>query len=185
MATTRPHSKNKQLPVIGRHALVSFPSLGIVEVLAKVDTGAASSSIHAENIHVEINAGGQDELVFEIPKTKRLKTKTGGTETVRTTAFTEHKVRSSNGGVERRYYVTAELKVGGVHFLTPVSLNDRSTLSFPVLIGRRTLHSHFLVDASLDERGLFSEMPPLGFDDWQKLRDYEAKQAKKPYLQED
>lgn len=49
--------------VVGSFEVVSFPTLGVHDVIAKVDTGAYSGTIHATNI--QERTGDNNETVLE------------------------------------------------------------------------------------------------------------------------
>lgn len=130
----------KPLPHIGSRELISFPDRGIEDVPAKVDTGADSSSIWATNIQ-EIN--GQLEFSLFGPESAFF---TG--DTVKSKDYTIVSVKNSFGTTEFRYKVAIPCVIGGRKIRVRFTLSNRSTSTFPILIGRRTLAGRFIVDVS-------------------------------------
>jgi RimK family alpha-L-glutamate ligase len=120
---------------IGRFEYVAFAQKAAKEdrVIAKIDTGADSSSIHAENIREE-----DGKLKFDIEKMP-----------FAVDTFYVKRVRSSNGELQARYYVTIPIYIGSVKYLLKTTLSNRSTMKNTMLIGRRFLREHNLtVDVS-------------------------------------
>jgi hypothetical protein len=56
-------------------------------------------------------------------------------------------VRSSNGEVQKRYFIDTKITIQSKTYEIVLSLADRSEMKWPVLIGRRFLRqNNFLVD---------------------------------------
>lgn len=124
--------------IIGSFEKVSFPDFGIIDVIAKVDTGATSGSLHATHIR-EITLSTGEKAVRFRPY--------GNKPSVTMSSFKYKMVRSSNGASTMRYIVPTSIIIRGVHYPIEVSLSDRSLMKKGVLIGRRFLRSHgFVVD---------------------------------------
>jgi len=125
-----------------------------VEVKAKLDTGAKTSSIHAVDIEPferdgsdwvrfkmpldshSHKAGDDDELVFERP-------------VVRTVLIKQHQRESS-----RRYVIEIDVCLAGERFTTPATLADRSRFLYPLLLGRVALEGRAVVDPAGKHRAL-------------------------------
>ena len=67
---------------------------------------------------------------------------------VRFEKFIKRKVKSSNGTYQSRYVVQLNIKLGSIEKLTDVTLTDRSTMNYTVLLGRKFLANDFLIDVS-------------------------------------
>ncbi len=137
--------------MIGRRVTAKLKQLGIESVVAKVDTGAYSSTLHADNIHIEKNSSGADELVFNITPSERLIMTDISSSEVRTAEFFDQKVRSSNGHQEHRYSIKTRITIEGRTVPVVLTLSDRSEMGYPLLIGRRVLRSRFIVNVELNE----------------------------------
>ena len=108
---------------------------------AKIDTGADSSSIWASHIEVD-QAGVLHFQLFDATSPFY----TG--ETLHRTDFTAIVVRNSSGHEQIRYRTHLSLKIAGHKIRASFNLSDRSRNNFPILIGRRTIASKFVVDVS-------------------------------------
>jgi hypothetical protein len=128
--------------IIGRKEKVTLPDLGLTLVWAKVDTGAYTSSIHAENLEVvEIN--GKRVLRFQ-PLLPGHKSYTG--EIVTFDRFREKKVKNSFGHAEVRYLIETTFELAGESYSAEFTLSDRSSMRNAILLGRKILRNRFLVD---------------------------------------
>lgn len=132
----------KPLTIIGRAEEVDLVDFNILGVPAKVDTGAESSSLWASDITV-----GKDGLEFTLfaPGYKHY---TGQRLTVPPTAYSQTRVANSFGQRETRYKVSLRIRIHGRLIRATVTLADRSSMTYPILIGRRMLNGKFLVDVS-------------------------------------
>jgi hypothetical protein len=104
-----------------------------VKMPARIDTGAATSSLDARDLIVN------DEVAeFKLPA------KYGGLE-LKLPVVKWRVVRSAMGQ-KRRPVVEIELCLGSRRILAEVNLMDRSGLNYPMLIGRNVLRKNFVVD---------------------------------------
>ncbi|MEL6258276.1 MAG: RimK/LysX family protein [Pseudomonadota bacterium] len=113
-----------------------------LEMKAKLDTGADSSSVFARDVEVYQRSGRDNWVRF------RLVGKNG-----RSIRFNKNVVRFASiklktGGVQRRPVVHLPLCVGGVQGLAEVNLADREDFEYDVLIGREFLASRIVVDSA-------------------------------------
>lgn len=149
MRTFRRRLREKQL--IGKRELVDFPDLGLYKLVAKIDTGAATTALHCHHVRVENGV-----LYF------RLLDETHPEYQDREHCFSEFKkkmIKSSFGETEERYVVRTRIKIGKRIIHSFVSLSDRANMKYPVLIGRRFLRGRFVVDVS--QTNLISNQPIL------------------------
>lgn len=127
--------------IIGRTDIVDFPELGLHNIGIKMDTGAYTSSIHCTEI---IEKDGVLTCLF-LDHEHQLYNK-------KKITFVDYKhvvVKSSNGMIQHRYAVKSTIKIFGKTYRLTLSLNDRSDMRFPVLIGRKFLSGKFIVDPQL------------------------------------
>lgn len=104
-----------------------------IKLPARIDTGAAKSSLDAREIKV------QDDMVqFKLPE------KWGGLR-VRLPIVEWRHVRTPEGR-ERRPLVEVEICFGSKRIRTLVNLADRSTVKYPLILGRNFLKEDFIVD---------------------------------------
>ncbi|MGM0945856.1 MAG: ATP-dependent zinc protease [Bacteroidota bacterium] len=130
--------------IIGRKERISLPELGLKLIWAKVDTGAYTSSVHAENIREEVREG-KKVLVFEalLPGHKGFTGRQVVFENYR-----EKKVKNSFGQAEVRYLIETIMELAGEKFTAEITLTDRSSMKNAILLGRKILRNRFLVDVS-------------------------------------
>ena len=139
-----PTKAKKQQKIIGRIEKVSFPELDLLQIDAKVDTGAYTSSIHCIRIK---KITQEDRAVLEV--TFLQKNNTEKPQVVRYFHnFTTVKVKSSNGKQEERFKVKAVILIGQKKYKSELTLSNRSKMKYPVLLGRKVLNKRFLVDVS-------------------------------------
>lgn len=130
--------KNKIL--IGRVDRVDFPSLDLHGIDVKVDSGAYTSSFHCHNMAVE---DGVLKCQFLDPEHEKYHEKTFCFKD-----FTEKEVKSSNGITENRYIINAKISIFNQIYSIELSLTERCSMKYPVLLGRKFLSGKFVVDTS-------------------------------------
>ena len=127
-------------PIIGSTEYVEIAN--IKNIPAKIDTGADSSSIWASDIDMQPDG----TLTFKLfaPASPLY---TG--KTLTTTDYMAKLVRSAHGDEQVRYRIKLPFAFGNQAFETTFTLANRAKNNFPVLIGRRTIAGHFLVDVEI------------------------------------
>jgi len=116
-----------------------------LRIKARVDTGAQTSSIHAEDI--EIDAGGDARGK---PIAFRLVNQQGQSRRVETHVAKQIVVRTSEGS-ERRYAVPLTLTLQQHSKTVLVTLNDRSEMRYRLLLGRNWLRGDYIVDVEIND----------------------------------
>jgi hypothetical protein len=139
-------TRESQKPVLGPTTLVAETESGFA-FAARVDTGAKSCSIHAEGIDVVDGSPRMEENVGKLVRF-RITNPDGKPAWLERTIAEVALVRSSDCS-EWRYKVRLTLRCEGRERQVLVSLNDRSDMHYPVLIGRNFLAGAFLVDVGL------------------------------------
>ena len=140
--------------VIGQTCWVQVEELDI-RFLARIDTGATSTSLHAVDflIHDE-SSDPRDNVGKEISfmtETRDGEVRRLSAEIVRVQTVT------SAQGREKRYMVQLTLTTSGITKNILVNLRDRSRMRYKLLVGRDWLTSDFLVDVDWDETLLAEE----------------------------
>ena len=128
-----------QKQMVGATAVV-FVTDANLRFKARVDTGAKTSSIHAEKIEVDSPGDPQGKRI-----SFHLVTKEGLSRKVVTRVISVTTVRTSEKS-ERRYVVPLLIKFNGSERIIPVTLNDRRSMNYRLLLGRNWLHGHYIVD---------------------------------------
>ena len=124
--------------ILGRYDRVDLPELGLIDIHAKVDTGAFTSSLHCHKAEV---IDGQLQFILldeEHPEWTGMK--------FIFTDFERRDIKNSFGEVERRFVITTSIKIFNETLVTEFSLSNRGSLKFPILLGRKFLRDRFLID---------------------------------------
>jgi len=116
-----------------------------VPLRAKLDTGARTSSIHAENIK-RITRHGQKRVTFTIVDPKR---DADGEHAVHyeCPVVRTARVRNADGQQSERIVVELEFWLGGEQHRAEFTLNTRHDMLNPVLLGRFAIKKLGLVDS--------------------------------------
>lgn len=121
-----------------------------VRFKAKLDTGAKTSSLHAEDVE-SFSRDGEDWVRFEVPLTDHLDVDpddlavdrlTFERPVVRTVRIKTH----DDAEGEMRYVIELAVCVAGTKRNVELTLNDRAGLLYPVLLGRRFFENEIIID---------------------------------------
>jgi len=124
--------------VLGRREWVALPEFDVGPLNAKTDTGARTSSLHAE----EIQVAPDGQRVFFVTSDHYGRRVTCESPIVKST-----KVKSSTGVSRRRYVIETEaMLAGGFTWRIRLTLANRSEMRSPLLLGRQALSGYFLID---------------------------------------
>ena len=134
----------ENLDTIGRLEPVSFPKWDIFEITAKIDTGAYTSSLHCHHIE-QFKKASEDYVRFNLLDPSH---ETYNDRLFELPVYKVKSVKSSNGETEDRIIIKALIELMGKQLSAELSLTDRSEMRYPVLIGRKLIKNHFLVDVS-------------------------------------
>lgn len=129
---------------IGWKEWCSLPQLGLPYLKAKVDTGAATSALHA--IHIQpFQDKGEWFMRFETHPLQK------NSQLIRTCTakLIDHRlVASSNGEKQNRYVIQTPLTLGGYTWDIELTLTNRIDLGYRMLLGRQALQGFALIDLS-------------------------------------
>jgi len=115
---------------------------------ARVDSGAKSCSLHIEKMEIE---GEAEKMVDNIGKVIRFQVKNGDKKT----HWLESKIAGyviikTSDHKERRYKVPLTFRWKNLEKEVLVTLNNRSQMEYPLLLGRNYLRGDFLIDVELN-----------------------------------
>ena len=123
---------------------MQLPDVGVPWIKAKLDTGAQTSSIHAYDVEA-FDLGGEAWVRFGI----RPWQKSDADEVVVERPVVDvRRVRSSSGHVDERFVVSLPLVLVGRRVEAEVTLSNRDSMGFRMLIGREALSRGFVVDSA-------------------------------------
>jgi len=132
----------KNLIAMGWREWIQLPELGIKRVKAKVDSGARSSSLHAEQIEL-FEARGQMRVKFVVLPLQRSRLRAVACQAL---LHDERYVKSSNGSRELRPVIRTAVSWGGEIWEIDVTLTARDLMGFRMLLGREAIRRRHLVD---------------------------------------
>ena len=140
-AVVSPSGIMEQQIIIGWWEWVRLPGVALQVIRAKADTGAAASSLHAEDIEF-YKRGDVDFVKFRLSDKEDL---------VELRVVELRQVKSSNGETQIRPAVLIPVEVAGVTFAIDCTLTDRTPMAYPMLLGRTALAGRFLVDSGREK----------------------------------
>ena len=130
--------------IIGRLEYVDIPDFALFGIEAKVDTGAYNGAIHVSLV-TEFEKDGGKYIRFILLDEEHPEYHG---KVFETDEFTERRVKSSNGEIQHRYVIPVTIILKGLELKTKLSLSNRKDLRYPILLGRKVIKKHFIIDAS-------------------------------------
>ncbi|HRA73169.1 MAG TPA: RimK/LysX family protein, partial [Flavobacterium sp.] len=128
--------------ILGSEEWCSLPELGIPSIKARVDSGAKTSALHAKNIAPFIK-DGQNWVKFDInPIQNNVKTIIH----CESPLVDKRVVKSSSGYREQRYVIQTSLEIGNSKWAIEMTLTNRDSMGFRMLLGREAMSGRVLVD---------------------------------------
>lgn len=112
-----------------------------IKMLARIDSGATTSSLDARNI-TPFERDGKDWVRFDLVNRQNDDVKTLERPLVRNARI----IQSNSEEPERRPVVLMNLTLGDISQMVEFTLSDREHLSYAVLIGRNVMKDIILVD---------------------------------------
>ena len=131
-------------PLLGWREWVGLPELNIAQIKAKVDTGARSSALHAFAID-PYRKGGQRWVMFTIHP---IQNNSEMAIECHAPIKDRRMVSDSGGHKQRRYVIETRLILGQSLITAEMTLTNRDSMLFRMLIGRTTMNNRFIIDPS-------------------------------------
>ena len=132
-----------QMKALGWREWVQLPDLVDVPIKAKVDTGAKTSSLHAFFIE-PYTKGGKPWVKFLLHPNQN----DNDIEVECHAAVSDRREVSDSGGhKEKRYVIESSIVMGKDVLIAELTLTDRDSMSFRMLLGRNLLRGAFVVDS--------------------------------------
>jgi hypothetical protein len=136
-------NQKKNPTIIGFREWISLPSLSLVALKAKVDTGAKTSSLHAFDIKL-VKRGGRTFVKFKVhPIQKNFEVVVSCSAPL----VDRRIVTDSGGHKEHRYVIHTLIQMGPIKKTIELTLTNRETMKYRMLIGREAL-KQFYIDPS-------------------------------------
>jgi hypothetical protein len=127
---------------IGWREWAALPDLNLPAIKAKIDTGARTSALHAFLIE-PYTRDGVDMLRFlihPIQLNQKLEVE------CHAPVFDFREVTDSGGHREMRYVIQSKVVIGDIAWPIEMTLTNRDTMRFRMLLGRRAMENRFVVD---------------------------------------
>jgi hypothetical protein len=112
---------------------------GGIQIKAKIDSGAKTSSLHCQCI-TPIKRNGKDWVSFTVNNFR------GDIVRIEKPVYRVAKIKRHFGEQQERYVVKLGVCLGSVYREGDVTLVDRSGFNYQMLIGRNFMKNDFLID---------------------------------------
>lgn len=130
--------------VIGWKEWVALPELGISAVIAKSDSGAKTSVLHAFDLQIhETDAGPALRFGFH-PERKSTRREIFCSAPV----LGRRLVCNSGGQSEERWVIRTLLQIGDASWPIDLTLTNRENLAYRMLLGREAMRHRLMIDPS-------------------------------------
>jgi hypothetical protein len=134
--------QDTSLIMLGWREWVALPKLLIPKIKAKIDTGAKTSALHAFSIETYVK-NNQDKVRFAIHPQQRNTTQ----EIICTADILDVRNFTDSGGhTEQRIVIKTPIQIGDLCWPIEITLTNRDTMAFRMLIGRSALDNKFYVN---------------------------------------
>lgn len=130
--------------IIGCEEWCGLPELGIPVIKSRIDSGAKTSSLHATNIIEHTSKDGMYVTFDVFPIEQSLQVVVN----CRAKVVDKRVIKSSNSLSELRYVVSTELKLGDHKWQVNITLSNRESMGYRMLLGREAMKQKLLVDPS-------------------------------------
>ncbi len=130
--------------IVGVVETCTLPDLSVSNLQIRVDTGAKTSSLHADDIKRFTKAGKpwvRFNIHPDVYNVERIVECSAKLHDIRS-------IKSSNGVAEERYVIKTSLQLGDQSWPIELTLTDRSDMSYLMLLGREGMGARVLVDPS-------------------------------------
>ena len=135
-------SNDDERRILGWREWVALPDLGLPALKAKVDTGALTSALHAFLIE-PYSRDGRDMVRFLIHPLQRNQE---FSVECHCPVYDFREVADSGGHREMRYVIQTVIDLSGERWPIELTLTNRDTMLFRMLLGRRAMVDRFVVD---------------------------------------
>lgn len=148
IASREPVASTPGKLIVGWREWVALPELGIASIKAKIDTGARTSALHAFEVDSYRGSSGPRVRFLMHPLQNVLN------EVVECDAavIDERLVTDSGGHRERRLVIETLLQIGDWSWPIEMTLTNRDTMQFRMLLGRTAMRRRLLVNPSVSYR---------------------------------
>ncbi|MBQ0736155.1 30S ribosomal protein S6--L-glutamate ligase [Aquimarina celericrescens] len=136
--------KEKDIKIIGSEEWCVFEEFGIPAIKARIDSGAKTSSIQANNIKIFLK-GTAEWVRFEV---NPIQDNRSIMITCESKIHDKRIVKSSSGISEQRIVIKTPVTIGNTTFEIELTLANRDAMEFRMLLGREALLDRYMVNPS-------------------------------------
>lgn len=155
--------------IVGSEEWCSLPGLNLPVIKARIDSGAKTSALHAYHIQ-PFERDGKMWVRFKVHPIQgnRSLLKSCEAEVV-----DRRSVKNTSGNSEKRHVIRTDLKLGNETWTVEVTLTNRDSMGYRMLIGREAMRGRILVDP--EKSFILGRMPE---DDAKKMYRAQPKNQK-------
>lgn len=135
-------AKKRDKIMLGWREWVQLPELGLVDIKAKVDTGARTSALHAFEV-TPFEEGGRSRVEFRMHPNQR----DSDTVVVCVADVADQRiVKDSGGHAEERWVIRTPVTIGEKTWPVEITLTSRDDMMFRMLLGRTAMKGRAIVN---------------------------------------
>lgn len=164
-ASSKVRRRGKPAPfvMVGWREVVHLPALDLLHIPAKIDTGARTTALHAQEIRCFESTAGVPMVEFSPPVLRMEPSRR-----IQLPVADVRAVKNTSGQPQDRVCVTTNLTIGGRTWEVEVTLADRADMEFPIIIGRQAIRRQRITvhpgRSFLTHEALQSQAVPSGKD---------------------
>lgn len=132
------------MQTIGRIEKVNLVDLGFLDLDSKIDSGASTSALHAQNIK-KVKIDDKYYIIFRMLDKSHPSYEDND---IKLPLYRIKRVKSSNGFTQKRYSIQTRMKIGKKIYRIEFTLTDRKDMRYPILLGTKFLKNKYLIDVS-------------------------------------
>lgn len=128
--------------IIGKEEWCALTELGLPAIKARIDSGAKTSALHAFNIQ-PFEENGEKYVHFDIHP---LQDNRKIIQRCKGKVIDKRDIKSSSGEKEKRHVISTALTLGGKTWEIEVTLTNRDSMGYRMLLGREAMEGRVLID---------------------------------------
>ena len=138
------HTPSTEKPIIGSEEWCQLSQLGIPAVKVRVDSGAKTSALHAFNIQT-FKRGNVSWVSFDVHPLQNNRRVALRCESP---ILDRRIIKNTSGASEKRYVIKVPMRLGGQLWEIELTLTNRDSMGYRMLLGREAMAGRVLVDPS-------------------------------------